>query len=146
MIGSSSYQRKREWETKPTPSWDQPILKKKSLRTWPEAEPKLYQLPGRIPMACPWPELFPSHFLATVSQRWVWMFQMCFQTICDCLCSCFKALACQFTIDLQLDACQDRCLPLTSINPVLLRVQSHSISLPILLCQACAGGEPKPSL
>lgn len=79
------------------------------------------------PMACPWPELFPSHFLATVSERWVWMFQMCFQTVCDCIWSCFRAFACQFTIGIQLDACQDRCPPLTSINLVLPRVQGHSI-------------------
>jgi hypothetical protein len=93
-----------EWEAKPTPSWDQPPSsrkKKKALELDQQQNPSCTHVPGRR-------ELLPSYFLATGSQRLVWWFQMYFQTVCDCIWSCFRAPTCPLTIDIQLDACQDR--------------------------------------
>jgi hypothetical protein len=92
------------------------ILKKnkKSLRTWAAAEQKLHPHTRKDPTACPWPKLLPSYFLATVDQRLAWLVQMYFQTVHDCIWSCFRAPTCRLTIDLQLDACQAG-HPLTSI-------------------------------
>jgi hypothetical protein len=58
-------------------------------------------------MLCPWPESLPRYFLATVNQKLVGIFQMYFQTICDCIWSCFRALNCWITIVIQFDGCQD---------------------------------------
>jgi hypothetical protein len=60
----------------------------------------------------------------------VWLFQVHFQTICDCLQSCFRALTRWPTIVTLLDACPAG-QPLTySHFPVLLRVWDCSTSHP----------------
>lgn len=64
------------------------------------------QVPGRTPQLVLDPELLPSYLLATVNQRLVWLYQMYFQTICDCSWSCFRTPTCPLTIDIQLDTCQ----------------------------------------
>jgi hypothetical protein len=52
-------------------------------------------------MACPWPIPW-RYFPATINQRWVWLFQMYFQTIC-----CFRATPSQLIIVRLLDVCQN---------------------------------------
>ena len=83
------------------------------------------------PHGCPWPELFPSYFIATVNQRLVWLFQLYFQTVCDCI---------WLAIDIQLDACQDSHPSFTSISCWGSRAALSS--LPVLPCQGSVGEEP----
>ena len=89
-------------------------------------------------MACPWPELLPSYFLATVNQRLVWLFQMYFQTICDRIWSCFRAPTCQLIIDIQLDARIDTYpYTLTPISYKTLSCWGFKAALPS--CPAVSG-------
>ena len=132
------------WEAKPTLSWDQPPSKRKEKKNPANLTYNRTQADPRTRkdlMACPWPELLPNDFLVTVNQRLVWLFQMHFKTVCECIQSCFRAPTCRFIVIL-LDACQTGH---PSSPPYLLLFSYKTLScwgfeaalpsLPILLCQ-----------
>ena len=84
------------------------LKRKKSLRTWPQAERKLstkYQEGPEDLSLAHTPELLPSYFLKI---RKIWLFQMYFQTVCDCSWFCFRAPTYRLMIVIQLDACQTK--------------------------------------
>lgn len=89
--------------------------KKIGLKTRLSAKSELQPSTRKDPMACPRPELLPSYSLTTVSQKSIWLFQVCLQTTCDCVWSCFRAPTCQLTIIIQLNACQEGPSSLASV-------------------------------
>jgi hypothetical protein len=101
--------------------------------SWTQAAPR------KAPMACSWLELLSSYFLSTVNQRLVWLFQMYFQTICDCVQLCFRAPICWRTIVIQLDTCQAK-LPLLAHHFLHIKPyspKSSGLHPPILLPEMC---------
>ena len=110
--------------------------------SWTQAAPR------KAPMACSWLELLSSYFLSTVNQRLVWLFQMYFQTICDCIQSCFRALTCWLIVIHSI-----RCLPDWTPSPWLLFSYknlscwgSRLICLPFASCCIRVGLEESPRL
>ena len=116
--------------------------KKKAWEVDLQQNPSWTHIPGKT--------LPSSYFLSTVNPKLVWLFQMYFQTICDCIWSCFRARTCRLTIDIQLDTCQDRHPPPPHLLPFPIKPcpaeGSRLLCLPVLLCQVWVGGQPTPEL